>query len=240
MPFDRSKYMLGNKRGFSKGYTPWNKGVHIRSVNRSYFKTWSPNMAYILGYIASDGCLHSHDTGISIVSKDKDILDTISDELESTYCVGPHSANAYHIQIYSSEIYADLIALGLTPRKSLTLKHPSVPSEYLPHFIRGIFDGDGCVSRVVQRKKVTLWTSISSASSGFIRLMWHNLTELGLQGGHIYAHKATTCNSKTTTCYELCFRKYDSLKLYDLMYASASIFLQRKRNVFDSTIKEMM
>jgi hypothetical protein len=43
----------------------------------------------------------------------------------------------------------DLIKLGCTPEKSLTLEFPNnttLPDEYLRDFIRGYFDGDGGVS----------------------------------------------------------------------------------------------
>eukprot|EP01083_Nonionella_stella_P151150 482583_1 len=40
----------------------------------------------------------------------------------------------------------DLIALGCTPRKSLTLEWPNeLPDQYASHFVRGYFDGDGCI-----------------------------------------------------------------------------------------------
>lgn len=40
----------------------------------------------------------------------------------------------------------DLISHGCVPNKSLILKPPKIDNELINHFIRGYFDGDGCVS----------------------------------------------------------------------------------------------
>jgi intein/homing endonuclease len=41
----------------------------------------------------------------------------------------------------------DLIKHGCIPRKSLVLKFPkTVPIKLLSHFLRGNFDGDGCIT----------------------------------------------------------------------------------------------
>jgi hypothetical protein len=43
-------------------------------------------------------------------------------------------------------MYQDIEKLGGTPRKSRTIGFPDVPSELLPHFVRGVVDGDGTLS----------------------------------------------------------------------------------------------
>lgn len=56
---------------------------------------------------------------------------------------------AYKITINSKKIVEDLIKLGCVPKKSLILTYPTeeqIPFKLQHHFIRGYFDGDGCVS----------------------------------------------------------------------------------------------
>lgn len=56
---------------------------------------------------------------------------------------------AYRIAIYSKELAMDLIKLGCFQNKSLILKFPTeqqVPKHLIHHFMRGYFDGDGCVT----------------------------------------------------------------------------------------------
>ena len=230
---------LRNTNGFKKGYTPWNKNRHERFVNHAYFKTWSSNMAYILGYIATDGCLYPSN-GIKITSIDVDILEKISQEMQSTFKIGRHCAGAKHIQIYSEEIYNDLIINGITPRKSFTLKFPNIPLEYISHFIRGVFDGNGCVTQVNCGNSVAAWVSIASASKEFIKPLKAALNYMGLLGGNIYTRMPNKINGRTAPMYELSFKKYDSIKFYNIIYENADIFLNRKKEKFDNILQKVL
>ena len=55
-------------------------------VNSDYFKTWSYNMAYILGYIATDGNV-SQDRVLKLAlqKQDRSLLEKIKDEIELSY-----------------------------------------------------------------------------------------------------------------------------------------------------------
>ena len=52
--------------------------------------------------------------------------------------------------ISNKHLWNSLNTLGCTPRKSLTLQFPDInifsSPELVKHFIRGYFDGDGCLS----------------------------------------------------------------------------------------------
>ena len=50
----------------------------------------------------------------------------------------------------------DLINLGCTPNKSLVLLPPNLTDDFIPHFIRGYFDGDGSIGRYNGRLKFSL------------------------------------------------------------------------------------
>jgi len=51
----------------------------------------------------------------------------------------------YVVYINNEKLYDNLVNLGLTPNKSLTMQFPNVPDEFVRHFIRGCWDGDGSV-----------------------------------------------------------------------------------------------
>jgi hypothetical protein len=55
-------------------------------------------------------------------------------------------SNTYVVTFCSKEMYRDIQAHGGTPRKSRTIGFPYVPPELLPHFVRGVVDGDGTLS----------------------------------------------------------------------------------------------
>jgi hypothetical protein len=50
----------------------------------------------------------------------------------------------------------DLINLGCVPNKSLILLPPNLTEEFISHFIRGYFDGDGSIGKYNGRHKFSL------------------------------------------------------------------------------------
>jgi len=123
-----------------------------RSVNEHLFEEFTPTSAYLLGAIASDGCVSLYKGCYKLLfgSMDYDWTKTIRDLMESdvpiveTIGVGfKKDGHLYRIQIASKHITESLQALGITPRKSLTLEFPTIPSEFVPDFMRGYNDGDG-------------------------------------------------------------------------------------------------
>ncbi len=116
-------------------------------LNENYFKTWSNNMAYILGFFVADGFVAKDFQSISFAQKDKQILEEIKIELESGQPIIQNIKTGVYILTLNSKIMrADMVDLhGIKPKKSLNVKFPFVPEEYMSHFIRGYFDGDGCV-----------------------------------------------------------------------------------------------
>lgn len=121
-----------------------------RSVD--FFRVWTPEMAYILGYWWADGCMRiKADTGahlIAIAGNDRAHLETMAQAINVNYYMRKVSLSSqcYEISYCSKEMFEDLQAHGGTPHKSRTIGFPSVPPELLPHFVRGFVDGDGTLS----------------------------------------------------------------------------------------------
>lgn len=197
-------------------------------INENYFKTWSRNMAYILGLWFADGCIYGGKMfDITLHAKDKYILKKVAEELEYEGPLYDYvDRQAARLNFSCVVIYRDLIALGGTERKSLTVDFPKIPEEYLPDFIRGYFDGDGCAMNLKGHK---LNTAFTCGSKKFIDKLWDILREkAGIEGG-----------SYDASCVSIKFGKRDSLKLYDYMYQrDPEIFLERKRNKFLDYLKE--
>ena len=66
-------------------YNPQNQRKY--KINDLYFSTQNPNMAYLLGFYAADGCVYSNNNGIklTLASIDREFLVTINKLLESNY-----------------------------------------------------------------------------------------------------------------------------------------------------------
>ncbi|MDM5239403.1 LAGLIDADG family homing endonuclease [Bacillus cereus] len=117
-------------------------------IKEDYFKTWSNNMAYILGFIAADGVIQKENQCVSISQKESDILEDIKKELNTNQPLYQNNkTGVYMLNINSKTIKDDLMNIhGIMPCKSFNIEFPFVPEEYLHHFVRGYFDGDGYVN----------------------------------------------------------------------------------------------
>ena len=140
-------------------------------LNENYFKNIDTNeKAYILGLLYSDGYINKNGFGISLHEKDKEILEKISNiiygkivlgyrkERETTYKNGKKyiSNPQYRLEIVSNIMKNDLIAHGCIKNKTFEIKLPKLDNINLyKSFIRGYFDGDGCLCIPKNKNNIT-------------------------------------------------------------------------------------
>lgn len=115
------------------------------------FECPAPVFWYLVGLIASDGCLITGKKCVNITAKDKSFL------LQVWIAIGSRGGIsrklngsgqfAYQLQIGSAVLYDRLTSIGLTPRKSLTIGALKVPDGGFRDFLRGVIDGDGNIRR---------------------------------------------------------------------------------------------
>ncbi len=190
------------------------------NINQDYFKTWSRNMAYLFGFWFADGCIYRGQMfDITVHKKDKYILKKFADELGFEGKLYDYvDRQAARINFSCKVIHDDIIALGGKECKSLDCKFPDVPRRYLPDFIRGYFDGDGCVCLC---KNNRLQASFASGSPEFLEDLHSILKEeAGIVGG-------------SQSKWSLSFGKRDSLLLGRYMYKNEpELYLKRKYDKF--------
>lgn len=121
--------------------------------NEFYFnKIDNEEKAYWLGFFYADGCVHSNRYEISVnitdkehVEKFKKAIGAVNNKITKT--IDNRFENAkplYQFSIRDKQLHSDLIKWGCIPQKSLKLKNiPNIPRNFVSHFIRGYFDGDG-------------------------------------------------------------------------------------------------
>lgn len=213
-----------------------------KEFNKNFFKEWSPNMAYILGFLFADGNMVKTKRGthfVAIYTADYDLLFSMAESMESDHKLGERRKKdsvVYVLQIGSKELFYDLVALGLTPNKARRMKLPDIPEKYIGDFVRGYFDGDGCVWQGIthkHRKKHTeaILVTFTSASIKFLSGLFLLLKKKGIVGGSLY-------KSKKGNYGRLSLSILDSLKIYEIMYnVSDKLFLPRKKLIFENFIK---
>jgi hypothetical protein len=194
-------------------------------VDENYFEIWSHNMAYILGLWFADGCITGNEFRIALHENDKYLLEKISKEIGSEHKLVPNNG-CFQISICSKKIVQDIIKLGGKYRKSLDVKFPHVPKKYLPDFIRGLWDGDGCV--FISNGAYN--SNIVSGSKNFIDSLFKILRNniYGIKGSVFknvnpagYKIMGRTIE-KTSLTYYLHFSKNDTIRLRDFMYNTNS------------------
>lgn len=211
-------------------------------VDKDYFKKWSHDMAYILGFIAADGNIsHSYLT-IGLQKQDEEILEKIKNKLNysgnirysQSTCQKKHF-NTSVLNISSVTLCEDLKKIGIMERKSLLLQDFSfVPEQYEIDFIRGYFDGDGTVgtnypinSKKVRSNVIQIRTRIVSGSFKLITYIKNTFVKYNLTNVKV--------NKKGSNLYEICYSTKDSIKIFELFYGQnnySPMYLERKYQKF--------
>lgn len=131
----------------------------IACDNPGYFdQIDTPDKAYWLGFIGADGCVTGFNSGnlrlqIKLARKDRDHLELLRSALQARrpvidneqFSAGemrPYST----LTVYSSHVANALVSHGITPKKSHTLQPWDGPEHLMPHYWRGLFDGDGHIT----------------------------------------------------------------------------------------------
>jgi intein-encoded DNA endonuclease-like protein len=219
-------------------------------VNSSFFDSWSSEMAYVLGFILADGSIEdaSYLRGkyLRLHSNDVEILEKIKEALSSKHQIvkiDPQwsfspgkkkkylSKTKYLLRIGDHHIYNSLTKLGVTPHKSLTLKFPIVPVEYISDFIRGYFDGDGSV--FVEKKKKRLLVVFCCGSYDFLE----SLSKILAKIAQVKKQRVLKGNRS----FQLKYSTLESVKIYKLMYNTKNnLYLERKQAIFGQFMESVV
>lgn len=129
----------GNKQGYPR--------------NEFYFnKIDTPEKAYWLGFLYADGCTHNGSSEVSIqltdkehIEKFKQAIGAINHKIVEIHDTRWENAKTlYMFSIKDKQLHADLCKWGCVPNKTFLInKIPNIPRDYVSHFLRGYFDGDG-------------------------------------------------------------------------------------------------
>jgi hypothetical protein len=141
----------------------------------------TPEKAYALGWIASDGHINKQGFAIQILNSDVKVLKVINETLfkNDAHISARNSRGMSSLCVYSKQIAIDLARHLKIPfgKKSHIVKYPDLPKDLDIYFVRGVFDGDGYVSHSSNRRHRS---GITSSSPDFLKSIQERF------GGHIY------------------------------------------------------
>lgn len=200
--------------------------------------TWSANIAYCVGLIATDGCLYSDGRHICFTSKDSELIHSVIATFNLSSTIG-HTVSGQtgkktpRVQWSDKQLHHYLCSIGVTPNKSKTLESVKVPAQYFFDFLRGLFDGDGSFYSYKDKRFGTLlwYLTFNSASKAHIAWLRDRLqTILGVTGHISKAMKSSV--------YSLRYGKKEGLQIiYKMYYSSQVPCLERKHQKIAQVVK---
>ena len=143
----------------------------------------TPEKAYLLGWIASDGTIASDKITISIRDYDADILIKLRNIVDKNIPIA-EKGNMCSISFCSSKLSLTCIShlkLYSFGKKDKNICYPDIPKELDPYFIRGYFEGDG--SLCLKNDSIPR-VNITSNSNKFLQSI---LTKVG--SGNVYSNQ---------------------------------------------------
>lgn len=194
--------------------------------------------AYWLGLLYADGCVNLKSTVLELTLKDEEHVNKFKEFMKTDAKVRTKKVTIegkentyYKISICSKKIISDLISLGCTERKSLTLTFPTenqIPTSLISHFIRGYFDGDGTVGKYVRSKsRHPIYSFKILGTLEFLTRLSEILDEaIGAEQAKLKRHSGVYEYARGGRLLLLKIRKF--------LYQDATIYMSRKYDVFNT------
>lgn len=226
---------------------PMNITSRYKPRKVQYF-AWSPDMAYAIGLLVTDGCLSPDNRHITFVSKDLEQIRNFKVILELNNKLGVTRnarSEAYRVQFGNVQFFDWLRSIGLMPNKSLIMGEIKLPDKYFVDFLRGHLDGDGSIRTYTDfynaKKKSSyvyerIFVTFISASEKHILWLHGKIKKIiGVNGA---IHRSKTIARKNPM-YTIKFAKKESLILLSKIYYSEMVpCLSRKRILYENFLSK--
>lgn len=210
--------------------------IKKNTLDLSYFLSIdSPEKAYVLGFIYADGCNTGKALQIGIKDTDKEVLEFIKKQLNSSDKLRfipkhkPTWSDKYELKVSSMTLSKQLTTLGCPVAKSLILSFPTwIPDPFMKDFIRGYFDGDG-----------SLWYNYTNGTGWHCGFTCGNLTFLETLRDIIIKNTGATGKIyDLKNGYALHFSKREDIKAFtEYMYQDSCFSMSRKKKMYNQFIE---
>ena len=204
------------------------------SKDIEFFNNQSPDMAWVMGFIAADGTVRKdcNEIKIGLSIKDYDVLEKIKKAINLDEPIKIYTTkNGYDccgLQWTCEEHKKALKDYSIVPSKTFTLQPPfKLDEEYWVDYIRGYFDGDGSVNLIHNKDYLSLRWQVCSATKCIVDFIVsyfekkYNIPRVKIQkraGKH--------------TLYYIQYSTKASKKIFDILYKKDSLFCERKYDNF--------
>lgn len=235
-----------NQKLCSKSCSNSYSGLRKKSLDVDIFEGAidTPEKAYLLGLIVTDGSIIENKNNIvttkrlDITLKDEYLIQQLRDAYSPTKKVS-HNRGCYTFRNNNDNTIAFLESLGIVPAKTYDVAFDySIADELMPHYLRGLFDGDGCayISRngkdAKGKPREYLFLSFTSGSQLFATQLCDYLNSIGIEARINLDSRRK--DSERKTYYVQIKKKASVRKFYDFIYQEEGLHLFRKKAIFDN------
>lgn len=204
--------------------------VRKYNLNEYFFHELNEKSAYWLGFLYADGYVRMKDgksgeLKLKLKDTDKSHIENFLKDLECEKpikCGIDGKSKFCSVTVYSNILVNKLFELGCLNNKTFKITFPNIEDNLMKHFIRGYFDGDGCISKTKDK-----WYRINIAGNEiFINSLKKYLNNCGILKINVH---------KSENIMILCITNVtDIIKFKKIIYDNYTICLIRKKTIFDS------
>ena len=200
-------------------------------------------MAWVLGFLASDGNVSKNDNAIkiSLSSKDKEILEKIKSLIEIENPIKDYTTHDgfdySSLQWTCKQHKKELAEYSIVPNKTFILQPPyKLSEEYRIDYIRGYFDGDGSINLIK-----------NSNGRGYGNLRWQvcSATKEILQWIMDVFEKqynippvSIGTQERVHTLYYIQYSTNATKKIYEVLYNESGMYLKRKKEHYEEILQK--
>lgn len=186
---------------------------------KNIFRDINDISSYWAGFIAADGNISGYNKfSLGVAEKDKLQLFRFMNDIKSTHKVSIRKDKFHSISIRDTDVCESLLTnFNIMPRKSLSFKVPNLSREMMPHFLRGLFDGDGCISHSGKYLHISLCSGSLACIDSVRDFIYNECWISSSIGGTERAYTIQYCGSS-------------AVEVVRLLYEDASRYLERKRD----------
>lgn len=211
--------------------------------------SWTPELAYIVGLLVTDGNLSSNGRTIVMRSSDIDLLETFKRCLNVNNKIGQtkNGTNySYRIQHGNVQLYRWLLKIGLFPNKTYTIGAIKIPDAYFRDFVRGHFDGDGTIftykdeynsyrGRVYTNNR--LYVKLVSASPAHIFWLHEKIKKLTGLNGALLKHRPSP---NRVAMWEIKFAKKESIRFLQWIYYQPKLPCLHRKQILADKLRKLI
>lgn len=155
------------------------RGARTVGFDAAFWTSWSPESAWVWGLIFGDGWVTDRDVHLSgsreVINLVKNVSGCEAKVYQREGCVS--------LYLGGLDMVEAAARVGLTPGpKSSTIEWPEMPSEFDWHFIRGLWDSDGCWSTWRKETHPLLTATLASNSRGMLEAVIEKARVAGVKG----------------------------------------------------------